>query len=604
MLSPLYAEPAALYSTETFVFPGETQGVTLHLKPRGEWRPFFWGLADIPAEFMDQESDAYTCANTLSPVSVCGVIDSLALDRNDPAIEECLAKIRSAVEYFFGSESSAKRNYPIYYSTLRTFADTASGSDLDDLKRLFERHDMNFFSRVEICRGLYRLMGEKEFGPYRQNLKEQSIDLRFSAALVWGQETNQLGSAERITLAEEAITHEKWWVRAKAIELLWKIPASESEVMPIIEKGLADGTPEVRMRALQVLFRLNPEKAWPVLQMHYILERQNTERKDTYSYFRSVEILAGAASDLEALYNALKPSTGFARCKIIAYLMADGAAPSLESISSQPNERQTPLTMGFSALGLWDAGRLEPLVGLYKFLDLNEERSIPPRFALFFARLRIGLLMDYFEKAWERFSSDPDKNAWSLLLYNEALAKAAQAPFVKDAGRAQSLIEKNLNSGDPWLQLLAARAAIIAHLDTKAREKNSKKFFFYHHDRKDGENFGDFVVGWLWLKPEFKKSAGGFEVHLNPSVNWRARGIFFGKDMLINNTQEIMGKNGQRLIRSVSLVNPSGKWIEPLEGDGRRWREKGVGEGWGLRVKCRYKDEEQWLSFPIKKEDL
>ena len=202
---------------------------------------------------------------------------------------------------------------------------------------------------------------------------------------------------------------------------------------------------------------------------------------------------------------------------------------------------------------------------------------VPPRLALFFARLRIGLLMDYFEKAWENFSSDPDKHAWSLLLYNEALAKAAQAPFAKDAGRAQNLIEKTLNSPDSWLQLLAARAAILVHLDTKTREKNSKKFFFYDHDRKDGENFGNFVVGWLRLKPEFKKLTDGLEARLNPRVNWRAQGVFFGKDMLIHSTQEIIGKNGQGLIREVSLVNPSGKPIEPLEGDGWRWREKEAG---------------------------
>ena len=69
--------------------------------------------------------------------------------------------------------------------------------------------------------------------------------------------------------------------------------------------------------------------------------------------------------------------------------------------------------------------------------------------------------MDYFEKVWNSFLQEPDKNAWSLVLFNEALAKAAQAPFAADQKRAQSLIEKGLNSKDPWLGLLAARAALI-----------------------------------------------------------------------------------------------------------------------------------------------
>ena len=271
-------------------------------------------------------------------------------------------------------------------------------------------------------------------------------------------------------------------------------------------------------------------------------------------------------------------------------------------------------------MALWDAGDPQPVVGLFGLLDQNPERSFRPPFALLFARLRIGLLMDYFEKVWNSFLQEPDKNAWSLVLFNEALAKAAQAPFAADQKRAQSLIEKGLNSKDPWLGLLAARAALIAYTDTQDRERPAwtKRFFFYHHDRKDGEDFGDFVVGWLRLKPEYKNTPKGFEVRLNPSVRWGMRGVFFGADMLANRTREILGKNGQGLIRAVRLLGPEGKWAEPLKEDEEPPHDylkedgsvifpatanPGEGEGWRLLVRCDYLKHDEILRFPVKKEN-
>ncbi|MBI3252457.1 MAG: HEAT repeat domain-containing protein [Candidatus Omnitrophica bacterium] len=617
ILSPLQAETPVIYSTEAFVFPGETQGVTLRLKPRDRWQPFFWGLADIPAELID--GDAYAWTNTLTPSSVCGLLDSSRLDRNDPAVKECLAKIRLAVEALFEPTAPVKRNYAVFYSTMRTFVDTATESDIDTLKNLLHRDSLNLFTRIEIFRGLYRLMGMENYAAFREALGRQSFDVRLAAALVWAQETGRIDPAERIALAGEAITHEKWWVRAKAMELLWKIPASfESEAMPLIEKGLADRSPEVRMRALQVLFPLNPEKAWPVLQMYYILERSSAG-KDSGAYQRSVEILAGAVLNLADLYQSVKTGYESPRTKIIGYLMAEGAIPAIENINNQPTTQHTSRSLAFSALALWDAGQLRPIIGLYQLLDQNEDRSLRPQFSLVLARLKIGLLMDHFEKTWNSLLQDPDQNAWSLILYNEALAKAAQAPFAADQKRAQALVEKGLNSESPWLMLLAARAALIASVDTRNEERPalSKQFFFYHHDRKNGDNFGDFVVGWLRLKPEYKSTPSGFEVRLNPSVNWDMRGVFFGAGMLANSTKEILGKNGQGLIRAVTLLSPKGEWVEPLKDGEPPHYHFGEGgsvtfpsasgvrenEGWVLLVTCSYLKHEEILRFPIRRAD-
>ena len=597
---------------EKIYLPVEKNSLLLELKPKEKWTAFFNNLIDLPPELMESEDDARAWVEGTSSNDFCSIfnLDHVAF----PESERWVNTIHASAKTLLDSESN--HPLPILYCAARTFANVAKKEDIPYLKDLLNNAQQDLFVRLEAARGLFRILGEKEFAVYRETLKSASIETRLAATLVWAQKTEHLRDEEIISIVKEALfmkEKSKQFLRVKASELLLK--TSNQETIPLLEKALSDEIPAVRMRALQILFLKQSEANASRLTVYLL-----SQDKKSYERMRGLQILAGAVSSPKTLYDALEGEY-LVKMKIIGLMRKElldthddletsRTFVALTDIFNKPEKQQLTWTKCLSATAIWEQGGVGPIVRLYKDLEHLDGRYHDWDFALCLGRLGIGLLMDFFEERWNKLIQEPDKEPWMLLFHNEALARVLHAPFEKDRKRAEGIVMKVLESNDPWLQLLAARALLIAHLEMEAgRKKAAQEFLFYYHDKVDFEEYGNFAVGRLTLEPTLKPVEQGLEIRLNQSVVWHVQGVFFG-GYVLENTKIAVGENGEALIQSIVLLNPKGDEFSPAAPLKEGTVLFSVKEdplkhsGWTLRVKCVYKTlgqeaQEQVLEFPL-----
>lgn len=590
-------------SRELQIKSDEEGFILLELKPKGTWVPFFGRLTDLPPELADSEDEPWEWVEGTSSNDVCSILNLNQKKQPDALVSQ----VRNSAKALLAEE----RPFPMLYCAARSFADTANAEDIPDLKNLLNRDDVHFFIRLEAARGLLRVLGAEEFENYRKTLQNASVMTRVATALIAVEMPNGPSDEELISLAKETpLAKADWSFRAKVLELLLKV--SDPNAVPVLENALKDEYNRVSMRALQILFLKAPEANIERLANHLL-----SEDTTSYEYERALQILAGAVARPKVLYDVL-PKNWLVKLKIIGLLRekllrqqddltVTGAFVDLSDIFAKPIKEQRISTWTLAAMALWEQGSVTPPKIIYEQLEFLSDQSW--KFAPALARMRIGILMDFFEKRWNQLVEEPDKAPWTLLLYHEALGLALQSPFEKDRRRAETIVRKGLESQDLQLQLLAARAELIARLETESsRKKASQEFLFYYHDKADFDEFGSLAVGRLTLEPKVKQTAEGLVVQLNQTVVWTTVGIGFA-NFAKDNTRNAVGKNGEALIQSVELVHPKGKTYSPaapLKDGSVLFPVKDLSKqpGWTLRVKCVYKTlgqdaQEQTLEFPL-----